>query len=96
VTSLLFTSGGAADRFVVINLANGDRQNLLQLSSAGPLIPGGNVVAHDVRGPLRPGVWSRQRFYWHPDNRDHVLMMINSIGLGVYEIHTSNSYMFSM
>ncbi len=96
VTSLLWTSGGAADNFIAVDLATGNRQNLLQLSSSSPLVPGGHPVLHEVRGPLSPGTWSRQRFIWHPDNHDHVLMMVNSVGLTVYEVHTSNSFTLSL
>jgi hypothetical protein len=95
-TQLLWTSGGAADQFVVVDLATGNRQNLLQLSSTSPLVPGGHPVAHDTRGPLDPGTWSRERFYFHPDNPDHIGMVINGMSFGIYEIHTSNSFMFSM
>ncbi|MEW5852696.1 MAG: hypothetical protein AB2A00_28180, partial [Myxococcota bacterium] len=95
-TQLLWTSGGAADNFVAVDLATGNRQNLLQLSSLSPLVPGGYPVEHAPRGPLNPGTWSRQRFAWHPDNRDHIMMMVNSIALTIYELHTSNSYNFSM
>ncbi|MFT6397468.1 MAG: hypothetical protein ACJAYU_002221 [Bradymonadia bacterium] len=95
-TELLWTSGGNSDIFVVVNMTTGDRQNLLQLSSEGPLVPGGYPVEHDVRGPLKPGVWSHGIFYWHPDNRDHIAMAINSMSIGILEIHTSNTYTFSM
>jgi hypothetical protein len=95
-TGLLFTSGGAADQFVVVDLATGDRQNLLQLSTASPLIPGGHPVPHEVRGPLEPGTWSRERFYFRPGNPDHIGMAINGMSFGIYEIHTSNSFMFSL
>lgn len=95
-TELLWTSGGNSDLFVVVNMETGDRQNLLQLGSESPLVPGGYPVEHDVRGPLKPGVWSHGIFYWHPDNRDHIAMAINSMSIGMYEIHTSNSYTFSL
>lgn len=74
----------------------GNRQNLLRLSSAGPLVPNNNAVDHEARGPLKPGVWSRGTFYWHPDNHDHVAMIIDAMLLGIYEVHTSNSYAFSL
>jgi hypothetical protein len=95
-TGLLWTSGGAADQFVVVDLTTGDRQNLLQMSSSDPLYPGGHPVAHDQRGPIDPGTWSRERFYWHPDNPDHVNMVVNGMALVTFELHTSNSYIFSM
>jgi hypothetical protein len=59
-------------------------------------VPGGHPVAHDIRGPLNPGTWSRERFYFHPDNPDHIGMVINGMSFGIYEIHTSNSFMFSL
>lgn len=95
-TGLLWTSGGAADQFVVIDLATGNRQNLLRLSSNSPLVPGGFPQDHGTRGPLSPGTWSRERFYFHPDNHDHIGMVINGMSFGIYEIHTSNSFMFSL
>lgn len=95
-TDLLWTSGGGADQFVVIDPATGNRQNLLRLSSNSPLVPGGFPQDHGTRGPLSPGTWSRERFYFHPDNPDHIAMVINGMMLGLYEIHTSNSINFSM
>ena len=95
-TGILWTSGGGGDQFVAVDVATGDRQNLLRLSSLDTLVPGGHPVDHETRGPLHPGVWSRGRFYWHPDNHDHVAMVIDTMVLGIYEVHTSNSYAFSM
>ncbi|HMV66768.1 MAG TPA: putative metal-binding motif-containing protein, partial [Myxococcota bacterium] len=95
-TGLLWTSGGPSDQFVAVDVTSGDRQSLLRLSSLDTLVPGGHPVDHETRGPLHPGVWSGERFYWHPDNRDHVAMVINGILVGVYEVHTSNSYIFSL
>lgn len=95
-TGLLWTSGGASDQFVAVDPVTGDRQNLLRLSSNDRLVPGGHPVEHETRGPLHPGVWARERFYVHPDNPDHIAMVINGMMMGVYEIHTSNSVTLSL
>jgi hypothetical protein len=53
-------------------------------------------VEYEVRGPMHPGVWSRQRFYWHPDNSDHIAVSVNGMGLVIHEIHSGNDYSFSL
>lgn len=95
-TNLLWTSGGNSALFVAVNLDTGDRQNLLRLSSEGPLVSGGYPVEHEYRGPVKTGVWSHSVFYRHPDNSDHIAMAVNSMSIAILEIHTSNSYTFSM
>jgi hypothetical protein len=95
-TDLLFTAGGNSELFVVIDMDTGDRQNLLELSSESPLLPGGYPVDYRHLGPTNGGTWSHSMFYWHPDNRDHIAFAINGMSMNVYEIHSGNNYTFSM
>jgi hypothetical protein len=92
----LWTSGGPSDQLVAVDLETGDRQNLLRLSSNDTLVPGGHPVEHETRGPLHPGVWSVGRPYIHPDDPDHLALTVNALAMVIFEIHTSNSYMFSL
>ena len=68
----------------------------MRLNSKSPLVPGGYPVDHEIRGPVHTGVWSHSIFYFHPDNHDHVAVSVNSMSIAIMEIHTSNSYTFSM
>lgn len=95
-TELLFTAGGNAELFVVVDMDTGDRQSLLRMSSESPLLPGGYPEDYTIRGPANPGTWSHSMFYWHPDNRDHVAFAINGMSMSMYEIHSGNNYTFSM
>ncbi|MFK7999744.1 MAG: hypothetical protein AB8H86_09110 [Polyangiales bacterium] len=95
-TNLLWTAGGNSETLVVIDMDTGDRQNMLRLSNESPLYPGGYPVEHEIRGPVHTGIWSHSIFLWHPDNRDHVAVNVNSMSIGILELHTSNTYTFSM